>query len=172
MGLTIHLLSEDLVLGLLSYFWVGRRGERLIDEVCRYSRRSLLDELPRQSSSHLPCYRLIPFTNALQTNSLDHTIGANCSRTGLGPRELLRSLFSFLSRSVGLHFNFLPCKLFTPPYTSRSSRSPNSDGTYRRHSDAYVSKGIQRSVVRALYMLTYLDLGMCDIYIILMGLSY
>jgi len=163
MGITIHLLSEDLILGLLSCFRVGTGGEWPTEKVGQYNRRSpsmnflfissfsfwrakisysfflvtssflliisaisLCRDINNvicsaSVSSHLPCCKLIPSNNALHTNSLGPTVGANCSRTGLGPRELLRSLFSFLSWSVRLYFNFLPRKLLTLAYSSHLS---------------------------------------------------
>ena len=65
----------------------------------------------------------------------------------------------------------IPCSSL-PASTSRSSRSLDLEGTCRRHSDVQVNKSIRHSILRALHMIMYLDLGMCAIYIILMGLSY
>jgi len=104
---------------------------------------------------------------------------------GLEFKELLRSLFFFLSRLVRLHFSFSPCKLLTP--LSSLFVSPLGllvvqtwmvlvEGIPTLKSvkvfDAQVSKSIRRSFVRAIYIMMYLNIEICVIYIILMDLSY
>ena len=85
----------------------------------------------------LAMFRVDTIYFLLNTNSLSPTVGANCSRTGLGPRELLKLLFHSLGRSdctsippLGSSFLSFTCS------TSMSSPSSDSNGTYRRHSDA------------------------------------
>jgi len=71
----------------------------------------------------------------LHANSLDPTVGANCSRTGLEPRERFKSLFgrSVCTSSLPL---WTKSSFFFRHSASRSPRNPGSDGNCKRHSDA------------------------------------
>jgi len=64
----------------------------------------------------------------LQVDYLDPAVGAHCSRTGLGPRELLELL---LIRSINSLFLLLQTSslLFFCHTTSRSPQSPSLNGT-------------------------------------------
>jgi len=95
----------------------------------------------------------------LNTNSLGPTVGANCSRTGLGPKKLLRLLLSFLDWSVCIPIS-LPASSFRLSTHFPPLGNTDLDGTY----NAQVSFSIRRSVARALYDDVPVSWNLCYLY--------